>query len=114
MKIAIPTDDGEYVSEKFGHAHYFLVLNGETGETELRHNEHQHLHQGEHGHRHETANKVGKVLKDVDVIITSHIGKPMLDKMMRENKVIYISPSSIKISDVLNLYFNNNLKKIGK
>ncbi len=112
MKIAIPTDDGEYVSEAFGHAHYFLVLDEETGETELRHNEHQHLSHS--GHRHERASKVAEILKDVDVIITSHIGKPMLDKMMFEQKIIYISPKSIKISDALNLYYSHNLKEIKK
>ncbi len=120
MKIAIPTDDGEYVSEKFGHAHYFLVLDEETREIELRHNEHQHSHQSWHGHahqgghRHKKVDKIAGILKDVDVIITSHIGKPMLDRMMHENKMIYISPKSIKISDALNLYFTNNLKKINK
>ncbi len=116
MKIAIPTDDGEHISEAFGQAHYFLITDEESKETELRHNSEAHEHHGVHGHhhRHRKAEIIAETLKDVDVIITSHMGKPMIDKMLSEGKVIYVSPKSVKISDALKLYFEGKLKKITK
>jgi len=117
MKISIPTDDGEHVSEAFGHARYFWILDTDTHETDLRnniemHNTHEHMHSiHDHG-RHKRAEIIAELLKDVEIIITSHIGKPMIDKMLSEGKVIYIAPKKIKISDALSLYFNGQLKKI--
>ncbi len=110
MKIAIPTDDGEHISDAFGHAHYFLITDEEGRETELRHNSEAHKH--DHGHRHRRAEIIAETLKDVNVIITSHMGKPMIDRMLSEGKLIYVSPKSIKISDALKLYFEGKLKKI--
>lgn len=116
MKIAIPTDDGEHISDAFGHAHYFLITDEESKETELRHNSEAHEHHESHkhhqGHRHRRAEIIAETLKDVDVIITSHMGKPMIDKMLSEGKIIYVSPKSLKISDALKLYFEGKLRKI--
>ncbi len=110
MKVAIPTDDGEHISEAFGYARYFLVMDVETRETELRENFWGDLHG--RGHRRDVL--VAEILKDLDVIITSHMGKPMIDKMISEGKAIYIAPKSIKISNALNLYLEGTLKKLNK
>ncbi|MCS7228611.1 MAG: NifB/NifX family molybdenum-iron cluster-binding protein [Candidatus Kryptonium sp.] len=117
MKIAIPTDDGEHISDAFGHAHYFLITDETEKEIELRHN--PKAHEGHHHrHSHNTKEKQARInaisesLKDVEVIITSHIGKPMMEKMLADGKVIYISPKGLKISQVLNLYLNGSLKRI--
>lgn len=117
MKISVPTDDGEYVSEAFGHARYFWVMDIDNHGVELRNNIEAHAsHESQHfshGYgRHKRAEIVAKILKDVEIIITSHIGKPMIDKMLSEEKVIYIAPKKAKISDVLDLYFKGQLKKI--
>ncbi|MEN3037586.1 MAG: NifB/NifX family molybdenum-iron cluster-binding protein [Candidatus Kryptonium sp.] len=117
MKIAIPTDDGEHISEAFGHAHYFLITDETEKEIELRHN--PKAHEGHH-HRHlhdikekqSRVNAIAESLKDVDVIITTHMGKPMIEKMLLEGKIIYTSPKGLRISEVLNLYRSGNLKKI--
>jgi len=112
MKIAIPTDDGKYVSEAFGHARYFLIADGEGKEIEMRHNESHSLHSDQV--KHKRAEIIAEILKDVDVVITSHMGKPMIDRMMRDGKIIYIAPRSVKISEALGLYLNGKLRKIAK
>ncbi|MFN3134135.1 MAG: NifB/NifX family molybdenum-iron cluster-binding protein [Candidatus Kryptonium sp.] len=117
MKISIPTDDGEHVSEAFGHARYFWVVDTITRETELRnnveaHNAYEHPHSPYVYGRHRKAEIIAGVLKDVEIVITSHIGKPMVDRMLSDGKIIYIAPKKIKILDALDLYFKGQLKKI--
>jgi len=87
MKVAIPTDDGIHVSDKFGHVQHFFVMDIKANQTEMRHNDTEgEVHRS---HRHMRADKVLVILSDVDVVITSHIGKPMIERMLSAGKILY-------------------------
>ncbi len=55
MIVAIPTDDGKVVSDHFGHAKYFLIIDADSKERKLVENPHEKEENEQSGH--------GKLLK---------------------------------------------------
>jgi uncharacterized protein len=88
MQIAIPTMDGQTLSQHFGHSKAFLILEVEQGtirSQHLRENDqangaHQHGHgqdsNHEHGHGHHDHNRFATLLKDCQVVLVGGIGAP--------------------------------------
>jgi predicted Fe-Mo cluster-binding NifX family protein len=96
MKIAFITDDGETISQHFGRAHYYLVLelaNGVILSREMRDKlGHTHFHQegrdpnhglgsGMDAAAHRKHRQMSEVISDCDVIICGGMGRGAYQSM---------------------------------
>ena len=107
MKIALATDDRQYIAKRTGRAKEFVIYtieNGKIQNIEFKENLHKHYHdhdeEHEHSHRHGRKHKhqhtghhkhehgahhhdeVVEVLKDVDVLLYKALGKYMRQDML--------------------------------
>lgn len=113
MKIAIPTDDTINVSEYFGRALFFSATDTVANEINILRNksgggEHHH---SANGHDHH-ADEIAQLLNDVDVVITSHMGKPMIERLQKSGKEIYIVPRGKTISEAVKLFVEGKARRL--
>ncbi len=123
MKIAIPTDDAINVSEHFGRALSFAIIDTEKHEMEHgaestanivrnqtggEHHNHSHAH--EHSHHDHHAEQIAELLNEADGIVTSHMGKPMIERLLNSGKAIYIVPRGKTIAEAVQLFVEGKTK----
>ncbi len=99
MILAIPTDDGDYLSEHFGHAKYFLIVDTEHDEKKLLDNPHEKESNEAAGH--------GKLLKmliqnKVNQVICSNLSQKMENNLKSLNISIKRVDGNLKIKELLN------------
>ncbi|MDE3059158.1 MAG: hypothetical protein KGJ59_14510 [Bacteroidota bacterium] len=128
MKIAIPTDDTIAVSEHFGRAAFFAITDTEKHEmehgaesaTKIVRNEnsggghHNHSHAHEHSHHDHHADRIAELLNGADGVVTSHMGKPMIERLLDSGKSIYIVPLGKTIAEAVQLFVEGKAKQIRK
>ncbi|AFZ70436.1 hypothetical protein Calag_0691 [Caldisphaera lagunensis DSM 15908] len=107
IKIAIPSDDGESMSDHFGRSLGFIVyyvdltdkkvLNKEFRKRSIVENNEEHHHEHHHHEDNETSVEEARrhldilnTIKDVDIIITAGIGPRMLSAFRSLNKQVII------------------------
>jgi len=96
MRIAVPTDDKETVSEHFGRARYFAVYElkgGKIASKQILENPFQRHGRGEHG-------GLLNFLKDFDEIICYNMGMRMQRDLQKLNVAVSITDKR-KLSDII-------------
>jgi len=103
MKIAIPSDEGTYLSQHFGRTlgfTIFEVTNGKivnqeyrpnnfTGHVLGQHQEHQHHAEEHEEHAQHSHNRIVNALNDCEVVIAGGMGRRLLDDLTNAGKRIY-------------------------
>jgi len=123
MKIAIPSDEGTYLSQHFGRSLGFAVYelkedkiisreyrkNDFTGHALGEHNQHQHQgdqHADHAGHSH---NRILNALIDCEIVIAGGMGRRLLDDLTDAGKKIYIT-SEPEVSKVVEMFIEDTLQ----
>lgn len=119
MKIAIPSDEGTYLSQHFGRTLGFQIFtitdggisaqeyrqNTFTGHATGQHTEHQH--HGEHAmHSH---NGILNALFDCEVVIAGGMGRRLFDDLTDAGKRIYIT-TQLETRRAVELFLADELK----
>lgn len=113
IKIAIPTDDGETISQHFGQARYFQVITLEDGQVQSseRREKASHSHQ-DHSHEHETGVHPGQqmieTVRDCQVLITGGMGQPIYNRAISAGMTIFLTGEK-RITDAVAAYQQGNL-----
>ncbi|MEM0073270.1 MAG: NifB/NifX family molybdenum-iron cluster-binding protein [Thermoplasmatales archaeon] len=101
MIIAVPTDDGIYVSEHFGRCKYFLIaeVSDAVVRKELVENPHNKEEREGAGH-----GLVLKLLREkkVNLVFYTNIGGRMLDNLNSLHINAQVCDAGSKISDLIN------------
>lgn len=98
MKIAVPTDDGETVSQHFGQAKYFKVFvveNNQVTGSEMREKaSHQH---GDHTHQEgvHPGQQMVESIADCQVLISGGMGTPALSRATATGLKVFLSGISL-------------------
>jgi predicted Fe-Mo cluster-binding NifX family protein len=105
MKIAIPSDEGTYISQHFGRTLGFTVfevangqiinqeyrLNDFTGHASGQHHEGQH-HGAEHDdHAQHSHSRILNALNDCEIVIAGGMGRRLADDLTGAGKKIFIT-----------------------
>lgn len=104
MKIAIPSDEGKFLSQHFGRTLGFSIyeitggrITGEeyrpntfTGHAIGMHHDHGH-HDGSDGHHQHTHGRILSALGDCEVVIAGGMGRRLFDDLTEAGKQIYIT-----------------------
>ncbi|MGC9134434.1 NifB/NifX family molybdenum-iron cluster-binding protein [Caldisphaera sp.] len=127
IKIAIPSDDGETMSDHFGRSLGFLVYHVDLSSNKVINKEFRKRSYAEdfHGHRkhhhgHENDNETSpeearrhldilNAIKDVDVIITAGMGPRMVSAFRSLNKTIIIA-YDVDPDNLINEYIKQYIK----
>jgi predicted Fe-Mo cluster-binding NifX family protein len=123
MKIAIPSDEGTYLSQHFGRTlgfTIFEVADGQIINQEYRTNtftdhvsgQHQELqhHGAEHDdHAQHSHNRILNALNDCEVVIAGGMGRRLVDDLTDAGKKIFITsqPETRKAAE---MFLANELK----
>jgi predicted Fe-Mo cluster-binding NifX family protein len=105
MKIAIPSDEGTYLSQHFGRTLGFTIFevsNGQiinqeyrpnnfTGHSLGQHQEHQHHGADHDDHAQHSHNRILNALNDCEVVIAGGMGRRLVDDLTYAGKKIYIT-----------------------
>ena len=123
MKIAIPSDEGTYLSQHFGKTLGFTIFevdNGHilkqeyrpntfTGHALGQHQEHQH-HGPEHEeHAQHSHNRILNALHDCEVVIAGGMGRRLVDDLTEAGKRIIIT-TQIETSKAVEMFLADELK----
>jgi predicted Fe-Mo cluster-binding NifX family protein len=105
MKIAIPSDEGTYLSQHFGRTLGFTIfeiangqiinqeyrLNDFTGHSLGQHEQHQH-HGAEHDdHAQHSHSRILNALNDCEIVIAGGMGRRLVDDLTDAGKKIFIT-----------------------
>lgn len=96
IKIAVPTDNKETISEHFGRTKYFAVYelkDGKIASKQILENAFQSHERGEHG-------GLLNVLKDFDEIVCYNMGMRMQMDLQKLNVAVSLTSKS-KLSDII-------------
>lgn len=109
MKICIPTlgKKGleEEVSEHFGSAPYFTIVNLETNETEIIDNQNQH-------HSHGQCHPMGSIIgKGVNGVVCGGMGRRAVELLNSDGIKVFLGTGDI-VKTVIEQYKNGNLKEL--
>jgi len=97
MKVAVPTDDGETISQHFGQAKYFKVItleNNLIAASEMRqkashrhgdHSDHEGVHPGQ---------QMIETISDCQVIISGGMGTPMFNRAAAAGLKVFLTRNS--------------------
>lgn len=105
MKIAIPSDEGTYLSQHFGRTlgfEIFEVANGQiinqeyrlnifTGHVLGQHEQHQHQGAGHEDHAQHSHSRILNALKDCEIVIAGGMGRRLVDDLTEAGKQIFIT-----------------------
>jgi predicted Fe-Mo cluster-binding NifX family protein len=115
MKIAVATEDGEFISEHFGRSPYFAIYeidNGEITVKEMRLNTFSgHFRGGDrrgHGEegRHET---VAEALGDCSVVISHGMGRRAWEDL-RARGIEMIVTNETEVENAVRMYLGGELR----
>ncbi len=95
MKIAIPSDEGIYISQHFGRTLGFTIYevdnsrilsqefrpNTFTGHASGQHHDHQHHGQEHDGHMQHSHGRILHALEDCEVVIAGGMGRRLVDDL---------------------------------
>jgi len=105
MKIAIPSEEGTYLSQHFGRTLGFTIfeiangqiinqefrLNDFTGHSLGQHEQHQH-HGPEHDdHAQHSHSRILNALNDCEIVIAGGMGRRLVDDLTEAGKQIFIT-----------------------
>jgi predicted Fe-Mo cluster-binding NifX family protein len=105
MKIAIPSDEGTYLSQHFGRTLGFSIfevangqiikqeyrLNNFTGHSLGQHHEYQHYGHEHDDHAQHSHNRILNALKDCEIVIAGGMGRRLVDDLTDAGKKIFIT-----------------------
>ena len=105
MKIAIPSDEGTYLSQHFGRTLGFTIFevtdgqiinqeyrpNDFTGHASGQHEQHQHHGAGHEEHAQHSHSKILDALHDCEVVIAGGMGRRLVDDLTGAGKKIFIT-----------------------
>ncbi len=115
MKIAIPTNDQRSISQHFGRAKGFLIV--EVQDNAIKNKVYQtntmtaHVHRGvqlpdvEHHHSHEG---IFKALGNCNMVIAGGMGRRLYQDFADRNIQVFVTKET-DIDKAIELYLNNNL-----
>ena len=120
MKIAIPSDEGTYLSQHFGRSAGFVIFevaegkivgqdyrtNDFTGHVLGQH--HQHHGNGQEDHPHHSHNRILHALEDCEVVIAGGMGRRLLDDLTEAGIRIYISTEP-EVRKAIDLFLEDKL-----
>ncbi|WP_457636668.1 NifB/NifX family molybdenum-iron cluster-binding protein [Oceanithermus sp.] len=123
MKLAIVTDDGRTVSQHFGRAAFYLVVEtagGEVKSRELRPRKTPHAaghdHEHHHGHGHGTAPRAAErhaamteQIKDCELLVAGGMGQGAV-RAMEEAGIRVVLTDLPSVDDVLRELAAGNLR----
>ena len=123
MKIAIPSDEGTYLSQHFGRTLGFAVYeikddkiisqeyrkNDFTGHIFGHHEQHQHQGEEHFDHAQHSHHRIINALNDCEVVIAGGMGRRLLDDLTGAGKKIYIT-SEPEISKVVEMFIEDTLQ----
>ena len=112
MKIAIPTNDRETITQRTGRCKEFAIIETDNNIINYIINPHKHEHNDEHNHEHEHGhnhNDMIKLLIGIDLLAIKVIGKHLKNDLESAN-IEYLKVSQIKITDIIDAYKKGNLK----
>jgi len=122
MKIAIPSDEGTFLSQHFGRTLGFAVFevdqnkivsqeyrkNDFTGHALGHHDQHQHQGSEHQDHAQHSHHRILKALEDCEVVIAGGMGRRLLDDLTGAGKKIYITTEP-EVSKVIELFLEDAL-----
>lgn len=121
MKIAVPSDEGIYLSQHFGRTLGFTIFevndgaiisqeyreNNFTGHAMGQHHDHQHDQQ--HGaHQQHSHGRILSALADCSVVIAGGMGRRLFDDLTENGKRIYIT-TQVEARKAVDLFLANGL-----
>lgn len=125
MKIALITDDGQTISQHFGRAAHYLVVNIENSQEvqremrdKLGHNHFASQEQGEHGHNqphgfdpasHNRHTSMAQAIADCEAIICGGMGAGAYESM-RQLNIKPVVTDLRKIDDAIQAYLTGRLQ----
>lgn len=123
MKIAIPSNDGTYLSQHFGRSSGFAIyeiqenrvinqeyrVNDFTGHVLGHHQQHQHQGENHDDHSGHSHNGILHALRDCEIVIAGGMGRRLLDDLTGAGKKIYIT-SEPEISKVVERFIEDTLQ----
>lgn len=121
MKIAIPSEEGIFLSQHFGRALGFVifeiadgkVINQEyrqntfTGHALGQHQEHQHG-TAHDDHAHYSHNRILNALHDCEIVIAGGMGRRLVDDLTEAGKKIFIT-TQIKAQKAVEMFLADEL-----
>jgi len=122
MKIAIPSDDGTYVSPHFGRTLGFTIFevaegkivrqeyrpNNFTGHALGQHHEHQHHGADHDNHAQHSHSRILDALGDCEVVIAGGMGRRLLDDLTSAGIKI-INTTQMEIRQAVEMFLADEL-----
>lgn len=123
MKIAIPSDEGTYLSQHFGRTlgfTIFEVANGQIINQEYRSNNFtghalgQHMENQHHGAEHDdhaqhSHSRILNALNDCEIVIAGGMGRRLVDDLTDAGKKIFIT-TQLETRKAVELFLADELK----
>jgi predicted Fe-Mo cluster-binding NifX family protein len=110
-KIAVPTDDGEYISHHFGQARYFRVItleDAQVNHSELREKvSHQH---GDHAHPAgvHPGQQMIEAISDCQVLVCGGMGTPAYNRAVAAGLKVILT-RQVSVDDAIQAYLSGTL-----
>ncbi len=128
-KIALPTNDGQFINQHFGRSRFFLILETDGKNIinrEMRdnnshkgmpahhhdhdHHDHEHHNDPEHQeHQAQAHTRIFDILHDVDILIAGNMGPGIYNQLI-ENGYTVIRTQISSIDDAIQAYLKGVLK----
>ena len=123
MKIAIPSDEGTYLSQHFGRTLGFTIVeidnnrivgkeyrqNSFTGHALGLHHENRHHGEGSEGHGQHSHGRILNALHDCEVVIAGGMGHRLYNDLITTGKRIYVTTQP-EISKAVEMFLADELK----
>lgn len=121
MKIAIPSDEGKYLSQHFGRTlgfQIYTITDGKITGEEYRPNtftghalgQHDHDHHGDehHDHAQHSHSRIVSALHDCEIVIAGGMGQRLFNDLSMHGKKIFVTsqPETLK---AVELFLKNEL-----
>lgn len=123
MKIAIPSDEGTFLSQHFGRTLGFAVYevdqdkivskeyrkNDFTGHVLGQHEQHQHHGEEHQNHARHSHHRILNALNDCEVVIAGGMGRRLLDDLTGAGKKIFITTEP-EVRKVIEMFIDDTLQ----
>jgi len=112
VKVAVPTDDGETISQHLGQAKYFKVFlleNNQASSSEMREKaSHQH---GDHSHPEgvHPGQQMVETISDCQVLISGGMGTPMFARATAAGLKVFLTKGP-SIQSAVDAYLSGTLE----
>lgn len=92
------------IAKRFGHAKYYLILNTESNELEIREN---------HGHSNDHGELIKLMNEEIRHFVVGNIGPNAYEILKKGNSIIYLA-RKLTAKDALNLLNSNSLEVLNE